>query len=109
MVNFLEKIGLRKNEGEIQRQKEIQEMKKYLQDTAAQYKMNQYRLQSMPEAFLGSGHQEDTKDIGAVQYSLENLRKIILETAQKLGKDGNALIAEIDEDVRRSQETKKAA
>jgi hypothetical protein len=103
MGNLLEKFGLRKNQEQASKQEAMRGMEKYLQDSIDQYRMNRYRLQSMPETFLGLGHQEDTKDIDAVQYSLENLRKIILAIAHKLGKDGNALIAKIDEEVQKKR------
>jgi hypothetical protein len=109
MTNILEKLGLKKSSEEIQQQKEIQGMERYLKETIAQYEMNQYRLQNMPETFLGSGHKVDTQDISALENSLENLRKIILDMAQRLGRDGNPLISEVDEKVRKSQELKKAA
>lgn len=109
MGHFLEKFGLRKNPEKIKQQEAIRGMEKYLQETIAQYKMNQCRLQNMPETFFGQGHQEDTKDIGAAQNSLEGLKITIIETAQKLGKDGNKIISEADEDIRRIQERSKVA
>ena len=58
----------------------------------------------MPKTFLGSGHQEDTKNIAVAQNSLESLKDIILKTAQKLGKDGNDIINKADEEVERVHE-----
>jgi len=109
MGNLLEMLGLKKSQEEIMRQESIQGMEKYLAETIAQYKMNQGRLQNMPETFIGQGHREDGRDINAARNSLESLRKIILVTSDKLGKDGNALIAETDEEAQRAQEITKAA
>lgn len=74
-----------------------------------EYKNNQNRLILLSNSYIGKGHQIDRSHRGAIEHGSADLRKKIIDLAQKLGRDGNSLIIEVDEDVQRGEEKKRAA
>ena len=87
----------------------VKALEEHLQSSLEQYKVNQHRLESNRRGFFGQGHAADTRSIAEIENSLESLKKIIRETAQKLGKDGDSLIAEANEEVRQVQRKSRTA
>ena len=104
----MEKLGLKKGKEKMAEKKPAQEMENYLQTSLDQYRLNCYLLKKNSESFMGLGHKKDTQSIGEIGNTLKILKEAIIRTAQELGKDGNYLIAEIDEEVQRSQENKRS-
>ena len=85
-------------------EKAPQSDEEYLQECLSDYKINQGRLKSNEQHYAGFDQGEDRRNIAAFKYARESLKERIIKTAEKVGKDGLTLIAEADEEVRRSME-----
>jgi len=107
-MGFLEKLGFR-NPEEIAQQKEKEKTEQYLHSLLDQYRINSIQLRNAPEKVMGQGHLVDSHRIYELENSLKNLKPIIIETALKLGKDGNELITDIEGNLNQSPEESKAA
>jgi len=89
-------------------EKAPQSDEEYLLACLGDYKMNQGKLKNLMDIRVGFDGGADARGIGEVEYALESLKERIIKTAEKVGKDGLALIVEADEDVRQSMEKSKA-